>query len=373
MSMSSSVVVTSGPHSLISVYVPDGRVDHGGRGPRLAGDADEVVEDRLRRQLLDDSRPRSPARQPRRDDGYVEELERARDVDALAAGERQHLTRAVAIADLEHGHRERAVERRVDRDGDDHVTSSQRFSAVRRRTTQPCPRPPGSETVRCRDEVRRGDQPITLPDLDPPQPLPSRTGSATDVGSDDSLESGTPRSHGTHESSAEPRAPHAARPYPCRRLGVGAARVDHLDAPVPVEPELEQLSQRVVSSGARLAPEHCPIDGCTAPSRGARLRPAGSHGVTGLPADERRPARKKVVGRRKLRPPGSETTSGRARRGWRGLRGRSGRAMSRRARSRRARARRARAGSRSVVSPRPSSSALAFISETNRGSSRRPT
>ena len=57
--------VTFGPHSLISVYVPGGRVDDGGGGARLVLDPDEVVEDRLRGQLLDDPRARAAAREAR--------------------------------------------------------------------------------------------------------------------------------------------------------------------------------------------------------------------------------------------------------------------------------------------------------------------
>ena len=130
MSVSSSTALTSGPHSLISVYVPAVGIDDRRRRARLGCDADEVVEDRLGGQLLDDPRARTAAGEAGRDHGHVEELQRAGDVDALAAREREHLARAVAVADLEDGHRERPVERRVRRHGDDHVTIPQRFFAV---------------------------------------------------------------------------------------------------------------------------------------------------------------------------------------------------------------------------------------------------
>ena len=103
------------------------RIDDRGRRPRLGGDPDEVVEDRLGGELLDDPRPGPAAGEPGRDHGHVEDLQRAGDVDALAAREREHLARAVAEADLEHRHGQRPVERRVRRHGDDHVTIPQRL------------------------------------------------------------------------------------------------------------------------------------------------------------------------------------------------------------------------------------------------------
>ena len=97
-----------------------GRVDDGGRGPRLLADPDEVVQDRLGGQLLDDPRAGPAAGEAGRDDRHVEPLQRAGDVDPLAARERQHLARAVAVPALEVRHGQRAVERGVERDGDDH-------------------------------------------------------------------------------------------------------------------------------------------------------------------------------------------------------------------------------------------------------------
>ena len=110
---------------------PGGRIDHGGRRARLGGDAHEVVEDRLGGELLDDPRSRPSAREPRRDDRHLEDLQRAGDVDALATGERQHFARAVAKPDLEHRNRQRSVERSVRRHGDDHVSISHRLRTVR--------------------------------------------------------------------------------------------------------------------------------------------------------------------------------------------------------------------------------------------------
>jgi hypothetical protein len=98
-----------------------GRVDDRGRRPRLVRDADEVVEDRLRRQFLDDARAGTTAGEARRDDRYVETLERARDVDALTARERQALAGAVALTKLEVRDGQGAVDRGVECDGDDQV------------------------------------------------------------------------------------------------------------------------------------------------------------------------------------------------------------------------------------------------------------
>ena len=106
------------------------RIDDRRRRPRLGRDPDEVVEDRLGGELLDDPRPGAAAREPGGDHRHVEDLQRASDVDALAAREREHLARAVAEADLEHRHRQRPVERGIRRHRDDHVIIPQRFEAV---------------------------------------------------------------------------------------------------------------------------------------------------------------------------------------------------------------------------------------------------
>ena len=125
---------------------PGGRICDGSRGPRLAGDPHEVVENRFGSELLDDARPRSAAREPCRDDRDLEDLERAGDVDPLTARERQHLARAMAVADLEDRNGQRAVERGVDGDGDDHVTSPHTLWAVRCAYQAIFPTRPGSET-----------------------------------------------------------------------------------------------------------------------------------------------------------------------------------------------------------------------------------
>ena len=122
-------------------------IDDRGRGTRLGSDPHEVVEDRLRGELLDDPRPRAPAREPGRDHRHVEDLQSPRDVDALAAREREDVARAVAEADLEHGHRQRPVERGVGRNGDDHDTISQRLLIVRVAYHRAFAKKPGSSTA----------------------------------------------------------------------------------------------------------------------------------------------------------------------------------------------------------------------------------
>ena len=62
-----------------------GRVDHRRVRARLLADAHEVVEDRLLGELLDDARAGRAAGEAGGDHGLAERLERARDVDALAA------------------------------------------------------------------------------------------------------------------------------------------------------------------------------------------------------------------------------------------------------------------------------------------------
>ena len=97
-----------------------GRVDDRGRGARLVADSDEIVEDRLAGQLLDDAGAGPAPGEAGRDHRHTQVLQRAGDVDPLAAGERQAGARAVALAELEVRHGQRAIDGGVERDGDDH-------------------------------------------------------------------------------------------------------------------------------------------------------------------------------------------------------------------------------------------------------------
>ncbi len=123
MKRSTSSGRTSGPRSLISVCSPGGGVDDHEVGARIALDLGEVVEDGLLRQTLEDSRARAAARQPGGDHGAPEQLQGARDVDALAAGDRARLDRAVALPEPEVGHGDRAVDGGIEGDGEDHVST----------------------------------------------------------------------------------------------------------------------------------------------------------------------------------------------------------------------------------------------------------
>ena len=97
------------------------RVDHRRVGARLLADADEVREHAELRELVDDAGAGRAAGQAGGDHRRAERLEHAGDVDALAAGHRRLLHRAVAAAEPEVGHRQGLVDGRVERDGDDHA------------------------------------------------------------------------------------------------------------------------------------------------------------------------------------------------------------------------------------------------------------
>ena len=112
--------MTSGPRSLISVCSPE----VGSITARLVRDSPrdpgEVGEDRLLGQPLHQPRAGGPAGQAGRDHGAIEQLQRAGDVDSLAAGRGARLDRAVAMALAEAGDGDGAVDRGVQGDGEDH-------------------------------------------------------------------------------------------------------------------------------------------------------------------------------------------------------------------------------------------------------------
>src|SRR5262249_56610024 len=95
-------------------------VDHREVRRRLVADAGEVVEDRLLAELLDQPAAGRAAGETGRDHGAAEQLQRARDVDALPAGGGAALDRAMALAEAEARDRHGAVDRRVEGDGEDH-------------------------------------------------------------------------------------------------------------------------------------------------------------------------------------------------------------------------------------------------------------
>src|SRR6202012_766396 len=90
----------------------------------LVGDPNEVVEDRLVVERLDDAAAGRAAGKAGRDHRLSQALDGGGDVDALAAGHRRLIDRAMTAPGSEAGDLERLVHRGVERDGDDHVASS---------------------------------------------------------------------------------------------------------------------------------------------------------------------------------------------------------------------------------------------------------
>ena len=289
---------TFGPHSLISVYVPDGRVDDGRRGARLVGDPHEVVEDPLGRQLLDDARAGAAAGEAGRDHGHVEPLERAGDVDPLAAGEREHAARAVAVAELEVRDGDRPVERGVERDGEDHERTLLRgawFAPAYQRT-----RPPSAGRSRPsapRRAARCAEQPVARVEADRAERGAALDRQRGDLGRRDDLVSGAPDADDA--DAAASRATSGDRPDPVADLH---PRVDACrsrtsdDGPVLREPVGEQRAR-----GRRSAARATGCRGSSRRSSTPRPRAAATcdqpaaDGVARLDADHAREGAEQVV------------------------------------------------------------------------------
>ena len=266
-----------------------GRIDDGRRRARLLADADEVVEDRLGGQLLDDARAGAAAGEPGRDDGHVEPLERARDVDPLAAGERQHLARAVAVAALEVRHGQRPVERSVQRHGDDHGRRPPRWwkraarvEAYAAERARPLDRRRGDER-RAGDHLPAGEhlhlaEPLAL--LDRQRDLDRR---------DDPLDERRVDPDDPQRRLAPPRAARRAGRSPSRR----ARRCGRARSPRPSG--TARAPTRAARRGRRSGPRGSRRRGSSrrpsAPAARRRdLRPAGAVRVPRLDADEAREA-----------------------------------------------------------------------------------
>ena len=333
------------------------RVDDERRGARLVADADEVVEDRLARQLLDDARAGAAAGEPGRDDGDVEPLERARDVDALAARERQHLARAVTLPELERRDGERAVERGVEGDGDDHGVStvprdgapvrraSQRRLGERRRArrasraatsgeraTTPRPvadderaeplagrdgKPATAETTTCssaaRPSGRRPDDPARRDDGD---------GGAAPADLDGSRTGGRGRRRATAGSSPSPKRRRAARSLSrCASLGAPSTVAVTPTPPTRAKPTCDQPASEVCPvlppTKPRKVPTRLSVDRTHAAARelrGLRARVPTEDGLAQRTAEQDRavPGRRDVtrlvqaVGIAVVRPPQPE-------------------------------------------------------------------
>src|SRR5262249_53150448 len=145
-------------------------------------DAHEVVEDRLARELLDDAVARATAREPGRDHRRVEALERARDVDPLAAGGGQARARPVPVAELEVRHGSRPVGGRVQSDSHYHGRIPSSSWTVRVAYHRSFPPAPGRSTFR---PARSGRVPRRVrPDQISirPRRWPRETGRLTAVG-----------------------------------------------------------------------------------------------------------------------------------------------------------------------------------------------
>src|SRR5665213_1646751 len=93
------------------------------------------MKDRLLRELRGDLRAGRAALEAGRDHGLAERLQGARDVDALAPGERAALDGAVAAPEPEARHGQRLVDRGVECDGDDHCSTSGASRGTRLRMT----------------------------------------------------------------------------------------------------------------------------------------------------------------------------------------------------------------------------------------------
>src|SRR5581483_4721515 len=102
----------------------------------------------------DDAHPGHAAGEARSDDRDAERLQRPRDVDPLAACERQPGARAVPLPPLEVRHGDRAVDCRVEGDGDDHRKNASTWCTVRVAYQPIRPIAPGRATLRAATSAR---------------------------------------------------------------------------------------------------------------------------------------------------------------------------------------------------------------------------
>ena len=304
MSISSSVAETSGPHSLISVCVPAVGSTTAVDVRDSCRDADEVVEDRLGGQLLDDPRPGPSAREAGRDDGHLEDLQRPRDVDPLAACEREHLARAMAEPDLEDGDGQRAVERRVRRHRDDHVTISHRFRTVCVAYHCAFAQSPASATDSA--ATRFDDATSRLPSYTSTRPScsPFAMGSASAVGADDALDERATHPNGARDAA---RGDELDVRLTVRRLGLGVdtRRVDHPHARYWSSPYVSSSRSASLRVLRESLPRTAPYTVVSPRRAAAACDQPAARVCPVFPADEWGPAREQVVGRGE-RPPAGE-------------------------------------------------------------------
>src|SRR4029079_810295 len=122
---------------------------------------------------------RAAADQPGRDDGDSESLQRTRDVDALAAGERDAVARAMPLPPLEVRNGQCPVDRRVECASDDHQKRFPRWWSVLPVVQRTRPSSPGllivPQAAQTRVPTRRDPRLISTR----PRTSPCRTGSET--------------------------------------------------------------------------------------------------------------------------------------------------------------------------------------------------
>ena len=103
--------------------LPRGRIDDREVRPRVAGHLDEVVQDLFGIQQLADPRPGRAGGEAGRDHGLTEAFQRPGDVDPLTAGRAPRVDDAMTVSQRHPRHRDGAVERNVQGDGEDHSPS----------------------------------------------------------------------------------------------------------------------------------------------------------------------------------------------------------------------------------------------------------
>src|SRR5262249_46674675 len=130
--------------------------------------------------------------EPGRDHRHLENLQRAGDIDALPARESEHLTRAVPEADLEHRNGEGAVERRIGRHRDDHVTIPHRLRTVCVTCHLAFASSPASPTARAATSGEEATRRSPSRTSTRPSRCPLATGSASATGATTRSTSGRP-------------------------------------------------------------------------------------------------------------------------------------------------------------------------------------
>ena len=294
-----------------------GRVDHRQVDPRLAGDPGEVGEHRLLAELLEHPGAGRAAGEAGGDHRPAEQAERAGDVDPLAAGDGAALDRAVAVAEAEVRHRDGAVDRGVEGDGEDHC---RRPAAPRERRTRAQSVSPNSASAsqrcdRSRDEAaglvegaRLGDRAArrasgTARDAQRRRrrPSPCRAGAAADRALDlAAARAPSPSSRWPRRTPTATRARGAQRQLAARVAD--RRRGEHLARRGPAGARGRARSRSRAARGCRGrarsrsgAPSTAEISSTPLAAAGADQDVAGVEGVPGLDAGRPRRLEQQVV------------------------------------------------------------------------------